>query len=202
MLRNRTHADLKQGDDGESCTYVAQEFTHKTENQKSPFEAEIEFFSRDICLKMMEDHLKDCEKYFLPSDKVQDEYKDDADDLSLKVSTAIDVFMALFCDKDEFAEKDLVQEFLAEEFSMKPLTIFSDFRIFTKFILEELVPDSQIRHLYSPTSNGLTEQVLPFTKTVPFPVIEGTSLKTCPWPFVKLVRYVWFLHYCEAPVLI
>ncbi|PVI01672.1 hypothetical protein DM02DRAFT_704523 [Periconia macrospinosa] len=179
------------GDDGNSCTFVVQEFAQASPTQTHSFKAEIQFFSRNACIDMVKNLFQQCYSY-LNADDAEDEEGLEA--LQMQYNTALVVFSALFKGKREFRNREAAEEFLSDAKSANDQAILGRLVGWTEDILLQLTQNrahhasaTDATSFNADTVQGLKKAVRPFTTTVEFPNVEGTNMECCPWPLVKKV---------------
>ncbi|KAF2866905.1 hypothetical protein BDV95DRAFT_598435 [Massariosphaeria phaeospora] len=175
-------------DDGDCCTFVVQEYAEMSPMQTAPYQAEVEFFSRQACVDIVKEQFA---HYY--AHMTIDEHPDEEDvhETRQRAETAMTTFTALFMSHPEFANNEVAEEFLGRANSAEDPTILNKLIKWTERILEKLLPaegGGDITILTAPTAAALTELIQPFVKTVPYPSFEGTSLLCCPHPLVKKVK--------------
>lgn len=105
-----------------------------------------------------------------------------------QAKTALDNLKALFAWHDEFSDHQAAKAFLATATSRKDPSVLSMLWRWTDEIVGELFPGGAKAYLTSATIQELSEQIRPYTTTVPGASVGCSSLQCSPWPFVKLVR--------------
>lgn len=160
------------------------EFTAAAATQRTPYAAEIEFFDSSICMRAIEVKLQ---LYFARLQKERDG-EEPSDEEIADTNTAIDFFVVLFRNHDEFSDQDSAEEFLATALSLRDSAILTKLRRWTTELLTKFAPSGNSLILGANTIEDLTDQYLPFTTRVDDAIYGGAPLDYSPWPFVRIVR--------------
>ena len=89
------------GANGDSCTIVITEFGKALESQKTPYKAEVQFYDvREIDV-MLKEHFAHWFQLFMKTSNSLD--GDESEVMEALASTALEVFKALFADREEAA---------------------------------------------------------------------------------------------------
>ncbi|KAF2830583.1 hypothetical protein CC86DRAFT_378861 [Ophiobolus disseminans] len=157
--------------------------------KKSPYAAEVEFFSSAICQRMVETMLR---KSYIRTQKERDGEEAD-DEERTEANTAVDCLCILFHNHEEFSCREAGENFLASAISSSDPRILEKLKRWTDEVLSSFIPNGQRLFLNSDTMENLTELFLPFTREVDDATFGDKPLEFSPWPFVRLVR-VCFNH--------
>lgn len=176
-----------QGDDGESCTFVVQEFVQDWDKQDAPYTATIHFSSRQACNYAIEGYLAEYYEFHVQhNEEVEDEEGEESEAVA---RTALESLRALLSDREEFQDDAAAKAYLYTASSKSEPRIMSKLRSWTDELYERLQIDGGQIRLTARTPLDLMEKIKPSTKTVP-PSMMDEGLRCSPWPFVYSVRYV------------
>ncbi|UPX15327.1 uncharacterized protein EKO05_0005776 [Ascochyta rabiei] len=175
--------------DGNSCTFVVVEYAQATATQKSPFQASVEFLSRQSYRDMVKEQLKNFWLHMAMDDEEVDE--EIANERRLASGTCMTVFSSLFMGRTEFQDKDRAEDFLSHAESAEDPRLVGKLMSWTDHILDEFMPDGEdndVATLDANTASQISDSIQPFTMAMDSPLFEGTDIICCPWPLVKKVR--------------
>jgi hypothetical protein len=165
------------------------EYAQASATQSHPFQASIEFLSRQACRDMVKEQLKNFWLYRNMDDEDTDE--EVANERRLAAGTCMALFNSLFLGRPEFHDKERAEDFLSNAESAEGPRIVSKLMSWTDHILDEFMPhgdDSDVATLNANTASQLSDSIQPFTMAIEDPHFEGTDIVCCPWPLVKKVR--------------
>ncbi|XPS69350.1 hypothetical protein M3J09_001626 [Ascochyta lentis] len=174
--------------DGNSCTFVVVEYAQASTTQKYPFQASVEFLSRQACRDMVKEQLKNFYLYRTMDDEESDE--EIANERRLASGTCMAVFYSLFMGRPEFQDKDRAEDFLSDAESAEDPRLVSKLMSWTDHVLDEFMSDrdsNDVATLYANTASQISDSIQPFTMAMEDPLFEGTDIVCCPWPLVKKV---------------
>jgi len=167
-------------------TYVVQEFVKASNSQKGAFSAEIKFFCRAAREDALKQYLLDYYRHHVECNEDLEGKEGVENDRAAR--TALESFMALFSDRDEFADEEAARAYLYTASSGDDQRILNDFTRWTDGIFDRLKAHDGSIVLTAANVFDLTDRIRPFTKTTPQFLMCG-DVQCSPWPFVKLVRY-------------
>jgi hypothetical protein len=150
-LKDTRDANQLQGDDGDSCTYVVQEYAQASPRQTHPFMAEVYFFCRQMCVETVRSAVKSIFSY---AQKDEDVDEEELEELRANSNTALSTLMALFQDRPVFQDKSSAEKFLQGASSADDPKVLGRLLGWMQDILQELVPDNETdskTFLYSTT---------------------------------------------------
>jgi GTP-binding protein EngB required for normal cell division len=182
-------ASLKTGDGG-SGTLVPIEIWRAPDRQQYPFTAVVFYFPLPLCEEIVRNQLANY--YDARLAPIEDQCKELVD----LGKPALKTFLALFGDKEEFADEGAATRFLARAKSADDPKILTKLLEWTRYIVSELSKLGNCATLPHHTAQDLNKALEPFTQTCEDPVIDGTDLECSVWPFVKKAR-----KYLSNPLL-
>lgn len=193
---------IKQGDSGDSCTWVVQRYMKRFGDQSSPFAAKVYFFAKDRISRILRALLA---KYFRASGKIakenfdndddeeDEDVKDDAfDDQGSRVESfsdqrdAVLALMAMFCDHPEFESVEAAHEYLKRAKCEDDERILATMMTWAKqLIARELNGDTSLNYEVS-TPEELLLRLQPYTHQLGGPDDLG---ELAPWPLVSAIDF-------------
>ncbi|KAF1845146.1 uncharacterized protein K460DRAFT_416455 [Cucurbitaria berberidis CBS 394.84] len=188
--------------DGNSCTFVVVEYAQAPPTQKFPFQASVEFLSRQSCRELVKEQVQNFFQHLTMSEDVDEE---EANEKRLASGTCITLLMALFMGEPEFQDKERAEDFLTSASSPDDPKLINKLMGWTEHILDGFMQNgdtNDVATLYANTSSSISEMIQPFTMTVQYPSFEGTELFCCPWPLVKKVRICMHSRILEQGIII
>ena len=162
--------------------------------QSDACQAEIEFFCPATCDKKVTDMLG----YFVKHAVKLTRDEEPGDEEVKNAQTTLENFVDLFRNHEEFADEDAATETLSTATSPTDPKILMKLRQWTDDIRKQLLPtgtDTLI--LRDQTMPSLVAKATPFMKSIPNASFQGRRLGYSPWPFVKIVRFVYFHHFAS-----
>lgn len=183
-----------EGDVGEACTAVVQEFRKPRPSQQTPFEAEVIFLSpvaRDAALRSWVSDFWDTRKSGVGGDEEEDDedYAEGESDVDDEIAagqgsaTAADAIFSLFSNRDECKDLETTKKFLSTAKMRGDPRIISQLKVWLDALFQNLGVDSGKYTITAPTPDLLQEEVAPFLQHV-------NGERPSPWPLVKIVRFV------------
>ncbi len=133
---------------------------------------------------VIRDHVDDYWTYEFESHDDLDE--DTVQQYEERSNTALEVFQALFADREEFADEDSTEQFLSGAQDKGRQYLVDKFLIWTTSLLLSLESNENLVHCNADTVEELADDLEPFTKTVI--TLEGEPPVPSPWPIVEIVR--------------
>jgi hypothetical protein len=121
------------------------------------------------------------------------EGQDADEEENTEANTALDCLCTLFSNREEFSSLETAENFMASAVSPKDPRIIDKLQKWTSDLLAFFIPNGRRLFLNSITMEDLTEQFIPFTRSVKDAIFKDEPLGFSPWPFVRLVR-VCFHH--------
>lgn len=184
-ITSRTNSGL-QGDDSESCTYVAIEFAQPSASQDASYAAEVHFFCLEECIQIIIDFAA---QIFKANDKRKNR-PDELDDMETEqANTALECLQKLFANHNEFADEISAEKFLSTARSAKDQKVLYKLHKWTSDILHKFVPEGKTSlTMTASNTKQLREKYVPFVKNHPNASFNGEPLTFTPWPLVQKVR--------------
>jgi len=203
LLGEKSIADM--GDDGKSVTYVVQEFGPPLPTQKTPFAAEVHFFDQTACKENLKDYFR---SYFRmaehdvgqaeddPTAETMEDLDEGAETVAQSqepvedsgiTETALEIFTALFANKEEFADEDAAKTFLATAKSDDDPEVVEQFELWVDELMDQLQLQDSRKFIEGADVEELTENIAPYTKTI---ADDGPVESRSPslWPLVRLIK--------------
>lgn len=150
-----------------------------------PFAAEVEFFCREQCHKLVTDLFS--QWYTVKQKQRQDPDEIDDNDLN-QMSTARDCLKQLFADR---LGSESAESFMETATSANDPKVLAKFLRWTDHIYQMFIDEGQSSvHFDASTPENLIEQYHPFTRECPNASFQNKPLNFTPWPLVRLVRLV------------
>lgn len=118
-----------------------------------------------------------------PCDDLDDEA---AEELESRCNTALEVFQALFGDRDEFADNLSISTFLNVAKDKGNQYLLDRLITWTDALVSKYTTKDDTVHRQAYTVAELANLVEPFTKTAN--TLEGETPTPSPWPLVGIVR--------------
>ncbi|KAF2753948.1 hypothetical protein EJ05DRAFT_504546 [Pseudovirgaria hyperparasitica] len=174
-----------QADDGEACTYVVQEFVPVPPKQKAPFAAEIYWKGRKMRESDLKSHIDSYYQFYRCKKEAIDDERGESEEVEAR--TAKEVFLALFQDKDEFADEESMKDYLSTVDPTDYGQVLSQMIKWTDQVIAKLGCDGEPLIIEASNLDALSENILPYTKTVT-DYLVGSQLKCSPWSMVRLVK--------------
>lgn len=173
---------IVQGNEGEACTAVVQEFRERDESQTLPYESEIVFFdqsARNKALRGWVTDFWDCED--ANADLSDAHFLDNADG----ASTAATALFSLFCDRPECMDIDKTQEFLRTAAVRGDPVIISKLQLWTENWLKRHKVWNDKVTMRSHTPDGLRDKTTRYMRHAK----KNGEWMPSPWPLVRIIRF-------------
>lgn len=180
-----------QGDLGQSCTWVVQEFTRTLPKQSKPFRAEIEYYEmkeREAVLSGLFKEAHAAVSVERDTDSDIQELGEEHDNRSLAGHSAIQTLTALFKKHPECESEGATKAFLAqanspadERNTIKTMQLWSETVLsrytedFASTIVEASTPQDLLQQLRQYTFNAMDEE-------------EVEEEDPSPWPLIKKIK--------------
>jgi hypothetical protein len=165
------------------------EYAQASATQSQPFQASIEFLSRQSCRDMVKEQLKN---FWLHMTMDEDEPDEEiANERRLGAGTCVALFSSLFLGHPEFHDRERAEDFLSDAESATDPRLINKLMCWTDQILDAFMPngdDNDVATLNANTASQISDAIQPFTMAMEDPQFTGTDLVCCPWPLVKKVR--------------
>lgn len=177
----------RQGDAGNSCTWVVQEFCHTLPKQTMSFAAEIHFFTHEERQTIIRALLADFFRASSQDDDPASGSKDSdqaAEDYTAQ-QTTITAFKALFSTHKQFKTKSAAHDFLGQAQAEDDEDILSVLFEWTDELMTAVTKDGVVMEQASTTQTLLWE-IAPFMFTVE--ERDGEPI-TSLWPFVSHIKF-------------
>ncbi|KAH6633395.1 hypothetical protein C7974DRAFT_392704 [Boeremia exigua] len=175
--------------DGNSCTYVVVEYAQAFATQSHPFQAKVEFLSRQTCRDLVKEQLKNF-WLFITTDMEAELDEEIVNERRLGAITCISVFSSLFIGHAEFSDRDSAETFLSDAESAHNPRLVSKLMSWTDEILDAFMTNEDnvdVATINANTASQISDAIQPFTMVVEDPHFDGTDIVCCPWPLVKMV---------------
>lgn len=173
------------GASGESCTMVITEFTKASDTQKTPYKAEVYFYDTREIDTMLKEHLAHWYQFFTKNSESLG--GDESEDIEAAASTALEVFKALFIDREECRNEGAIRNLLNRATSAADKNTLAKFSEWTRDMVSRKDAESGLISVNANTSLDLQQKLEPFLQRSTNCDDEETPSPSY-WPLVKLVR--------------
>ncbi|KAF2651015.1 hypothetical protein K491DRAFT_782176 [Lophiostoma macrostomum CBS 122681] len=178
----------EEGADSASCTNVVTEYSQASPTQSTPFEGEVEFFSRELGLKMTAQLAAMGIQCLIKQRTCPNEI--DYGEVE-NANTARECLQDLFAAHPEFGSAETAEEFLSSATSESDPKIMSKIYKWTNEILNYFVKGKEHTvTLRASISAQLYEKYQFFTKKVDFASYNGHPIAFSPWPLTLMKQGV------------
>lgn len=162
------------------------ELVHASADQMTKYAVHIDLHPLEHCVKIVRWALKECYRSFSAQDDEEPHFED-AD----RAGPALRVLLALFREKDEFADQEAAVEFLSSLESAEDARVTSKILVWTHDIHHKILAKVSKAPMAASTTVELADMVEPYIQTAESPYIDlndNDVIECCVWPFVKLAR--------------
>ena len=188
-----THSD-EQGDTGNSCTWVVHEYQKYLPKQTQAFAAEVTYFDqleraqiiRELFSEYYESVVRTKEMSIEREDSVGQETIDERIDRENILSSNLEIFRALFCDKSEFATDESAEEFLRSAKSKDDDNVVSELILWADALVMKHCGSNATTFVQASTTQTLLYELQ--TYSVAIMGSDGNEAVS-PWPMVKSIRF-------------
>ena len=154
--------------------------------QSTRFMFHVDLYPVQDCVKIVRWAIKDC------YDSYNDQEKADIDDGHAdRGGPALKVLLALFKERDEFADTEAALDYFGTLESANDPHAISKILVWTHEIYKKLSANIGKAPMTATTAEELAELVEPYIQTAESPIIQlddNETLECCVWPFVRLAR--------------
>lgn len=179
-------SDSRKGASGRAATCVITEYKQAWPGQKTPFMAEIKFYGLDKIRNIVQHEFRAYYNFTIAD--IDDENEETQDELSACQETAVEIFKALFANREEFHDEDTIEDFFSTATSADDRKILNTLIKWVQRIMVEHGANDGSLCLNADSVEELADKVAPFTKTCTYVANDEGRLNPSLWPLVEIVR--------------
>ena len=179
-------SDLGKGASGRAATCVITEYKNAWPGQKTPFMAEIKFYGLDKIRTIIRHEFGAYYNYSIAD--IGNESQETQDELSACQETAVEIFKALFADREEFCNEDAIEDFFSTATSAEDRNVLNTLVKWVERIMIEYGANDGLLRLNAYSVEELAGKVAPFTKTCTSMANDEGRLSPSLWPLVEIVK--------------
>ena len=175
------------GANGEACTNVITEYHQAQRSQKAPFMAEITLIESSVVQRMLQTNIASYYRYLHRS--VENMDQEDIDELNGQVSTALEIFQALFANQDEFSNEERTKAFLEQAQSASDPKILRKLSGWVQESISKCGAEDGIIRRSADAPEELARETERFIKSCKHLLDENDCQVPSLWPLIQNVRY-------------
>jgi len=178
------------GDGGNSVTQVAQKFSKASADQKSSFLAEVCYLNRQERNSILRNCLRSSYDYLHRNDGIEDPAdRTDPGEDDREWTTAMQIFTAIFADRNEFMDEQSAEEFLRQASSSTDSSMLGEMERWVQDLLDSVCTVGDITQIEANHVMELNEQLRPYISKSKAAVAD-TIMESSPslWPMVSGVK--------------
>lgn len=148
--------------------------------------AEIKFYGLDKIRNIVQHEFRAYYNFTIAN--IDDENQETKDELSACQETAVEIFKALFANREEFRNEDTIEDFFGTAESAKDRDMLNTLIKWVERIMVEYGANDGLLCLNAYSVEELAGKVAPFTKTCTHVANDEVRPYPSLWPLVEIVR--------------